>query len=103
MLYSHECLTKIDCTDIENLRIDAHLITGDIIRIEGLEAIELAMSANPSIIEGKRFSFSKGAWIVHNLIGHPLMQLFALCRLYRFAIWIHDKTIPKPKGKYQNG
>lgn len=101
VLYSPGIIQRIDCTEIEDFVVYVHLITLDVLKIEGLEAIEVAMQTKPSIIEGKRFAFKKGAWIVHNLIGHPLMQFFALIRLFRLAIWIHEITIPRPKGKYE--
>ena len=100
ILYSSEVVTKLDCSEIENLKVKLHLLSGDVIIIEGLDAIDAAMEAKPSVIEGKRFSFRKGAWIIHNIFGHPLMQLFALFRLYKIAIWFHEITIPKPRGKY---
>lgn len=101
MLYSSEMVSKIDCSEIENLIVKLHLSVGVIIEIKGLDAIDIVMSAKPSMIEGKRFSFRKGAWIIHNVFGHPLMQLFALFRLYKIAIWFHEITIPKPKGIYE--
>jgi hypothetical protein len=39
------------------------------------------------------------AWLVHNLLGHPVMQLLALLRLYRWAFWAHDATVPQPRGR----
>lgn len=99
ILYSHCSIRKIDCKDLEKLIIYVHLIYGEILKVEGLNAIEIVMQARPSIIEGKRFKFKKFSWMMHNLIGHPMMQMFALMRLYKVAIWIHDVTIPKPLDK----
>lgn len=101
MLYSTETVCRIDCSEIENLIVKLHLISGSVVEIKGLDAIEIAMSAKPSVIEGKRFAFRKGAWIIHNIFGHPVMQLFALFHLYKIAIWIHEITIPKPRGIYE--
>jgi hypothetical protein len=99
ILYSPETIDKIDCNHIENLIVRVHTISGEIIKVEGLEAIEVAMQANPSVVEGKRMKFKKHMWMTHNLIGHPFMQLFAFLRLYKLAMWIHDVTVPKPIGK----
>lgn len=33
-------------------------------------------------------------WTVHNIIGHPLSELFYLCGLTRLSHWVHDVTIP---------
>jgi hypothetical protein len=99
-LYSTDKVSYVDCNQIENLIVEVHLVNGEILTLEGLDAIELVMQAKPSMIEGKRFKFRKGAWIVHNIIAHPLMQIFALLRLYKLAIWIHEVTVPRPKGKH---
>jgi hypothetical protein len=32
------------------------------------------------------------------MIAHPLMQILALVRAYKWAMWIHDVTVPKPTG-----
>jgi hypothetical protein len=37
-------------------------------------------------------------WAIHNLFAHPLMQILAWFRLYKQAIWIHNITVPKPRG-----
>lgn len=98
-LYNEKSIMKIDCSKISNLIIDLYLISNEIIRVEGIEAIEIAMQAKPSIVEGNRFKFRKNAWIIHNLFAHPLMQIFAFFRAYKLAIWIHEITIPKPIGQ----
>lgn len=61
-----------------------------------LNAIEVLMQIRPSALEGKRLRWAKRVWYVHNLIGHPLMQILAMFGLYKAAFWIHDKTVPKP-------
>ena len=66
--------------------------------VKGIEAIRIIMLLAPHAIEGKRLKFKKHSWSVHNLIGHPLMQLFSFLRMYKLAFKIHDMTIPTPKG-----
>jgi hypothetical protein len=39
---------------------------------------------------------SKG-FALHNLVGHPLMQIFIWLHLPTWADWIHDKTLPQDK------
>ena len=34
-------------------------------------------------------------YTIHNLIGHPLMEIAHLCCLRALAYWIHEKTLPK--------
>lgn len=95
-LYSPEHIEKIDCRDIEKMIVYVYIVTGNIITVEGLDAINIVMDANPAMIEGKRFKFKKGMWIIHNMIAHPVMQILALLRCYKIAMWVHDVTIPKP-------
>ena len=33
-------------------------------------------------------------WTVHNLIGHPLMQIFELLGMSKIATRVHDETLP---------
>ena len=33
-------------------------------------------------------------WAVHNIIGHPLMQIFLWLRMQRMAKKVHDSTLP---------
>lgn len=98
-LINSDHILKIDCSNIEKLIVTVHLITGDVLTVNGIEAIELVMKTNPSIIEGKRLKFKKNMWIVHNIIAHPIMQILAFLKMYKIAMWIHDITIPQPNYK----
>lgn len=88
----------IDDTCAEMLLITVHHKHG-VDTASGFYAIELLWLIKPSALEGKRFHWRKHAWSIHNLFAHPIMQLLAYCRLYKWAIWIHDKTAPQPKIK----
>ncbi|HUT76471.1 MAG TPA: hypothetical protein VM285_02230 [Polyangia bacterium] len=68
------------------------------IRITGIDALESAMAMRPSCLEGKRLRWAKHKWLVHNLIGHPLMQLLALVGKYDLAFRVHEATVPMPRG-----
>jgi len=37
----------------------------------------------------RRFRFT-----IHNIVGHPIMEIFALLGMSKAAIWIHDITLP---------
>lgn len=100
IIYGCEVIKSVDCKEIENLTIKVTLFSGDEIIVEGLDAIEVVMQVKPSIVEGKRFKFRKGAWIVHNLLAHPIMQMLSLIGCYKLALWIHEITVPRPRGKY---
>lgn len=87
----------VDLKDLESGQV--HLHTQDRTHtLEGTFAIEALMLLKPSALEGHRLKWMKFAWVVHNMIGHPLMQLLALLRLYKAAIWVHDATVPHPIG-----
>lgn len=67
--------------------------------VHGFPALELVWILKPSCLEGNpNIKFKKHMWSIHNLIAHPLMQILAYLKLYRWAIWIHDVTVPKPIG-----
>ena len=38
---------------------------------------------------------SKYKYTIHNLLGHPLMEIFLLLGMPKIANRIHDKTLPK--------
>src|SRR5690349_945573 len=88
-------IRSIDFSAIESLRVTIIHAEGTD-AAEGIHAIEALMELKPSALEGRRLRWAKRAWVVHNLIGHPLMQVLALLRLHRQALWIHDATVPKP-------
>lgn len=66
--------------------------------IEGNDAIEALMLIKPSALEGRRLRWERRAWLAHNIVGHPLMQVLALLGRHELAIKVHDRTIPKPVG-----
>lgn len=37
-------------------------------------------------------------WAVHNIVGHPLMQVFNWLQLKAFATMVHDCTLPEEKS-----
>jgi hypothetical protein len=38
--------------------------------------------------------FNPFKWTIHNIIAHPLMEIFNLFRLSKIANFIHDVTLP---------
>ena len=97
VLVSEICF--LDGSNFENLEIALHLKNGRIVKVLNHEAIDIVMQLKPSLVEGKKLKFAKHAWVVHNLVGHPLMQLLAFFKLYTWAFWVHEATVPKPLGK----
>ena len=98
-LFPYDQIAEIDYSRIEDLIVTGKLKSGTEFRATNLHAIELVMSIKPSAFEGKRLRWHKFMWIIHNVIGHPLMQLLWLVRARKLAIWIHDSTVPRPVGK----
>ena len=72
---------------------------GGIDVVTGFAAIELLWLVKPSVLEGKWRNWRKHTWVIHNLFAHPLMQILAFMRLYKWAIWVHDVTVPKPTNQ----
>jgi len=67
--------------------------------VEGPEAINLLMQLCPQALEGQQLKYERYAWSVHNLIGHPLMQIFSWLGLTSLGLKIHDATVPNPITK----
>ena len=44
----------------------------------------------------KRFKFTKRfKYTLHNMVGHPLMELLYILGLESAASWVHDATLPQ--------
>jgi len=67
--------------------------------VNGPEAFNLIMDLCPSALEGQRLKYHRHAWAIHNLIGHPLMQIFSWLHLKELGLKIHDATVPNPINK----
>jgi hypothetical protein len=70
---------------------------GEVVTAVGFDAIEIIYALKPSAMEGRRLKWKQGAWAVHNIIGHPVLQILAWVGLKRQAIRFHDWTTPKPR------
>jgi hypothetical protein len=85
----------IDFSQIEQLKILLYT-DGKEFLIEGIQAIDCLMQLRPSALENRRLRWAKNAWVLHNMVGHPIMQILAFFRKYDWAMWIHDHTVPRP-------
>jgi hypothetical protein len=65
--------------------------------VDGPEAFNIIMKLCPEALEGKQAKYARHAWAIHNLIGHPLMQVLSWLHLPALGIKIHDLTVPNPK------
>lgn len=93
-------IARVDGERLEHLEVDLHLVNGEVITAHGIDAVELMMQVKPVMVEGHRLRYGRWDWLVHNLVGHPVMQLLAVFRLYRWAFWVHDATVPRPRGRH---
>ncbi len=98
-IHNVDHIRLIDCADfVETNEVTVHLQVGyEIVRSQ--EAVNLIMELCPSVLEGKQAEYERHAWAIHNLIGHPLMQIFAWLHLPHVGIKIHDATVPNPITK----
>jgi hypothetical protein len=67
------------------------------VELAGADAIDLVMRAAPAFFEGRRFSWVRSAWAIHNLVAHPVLQLLAWTGHVRLGFHVHDVTIPRPR------
>lgn len=86
---------EADLSEIDQLRLTVRH-GGRTTVIEGVPAIEAVMALKPTALEGRRMRWVRHAWALHNLVGHPLMQLLALFRRHDLALRVHDATAPRP-------
>lgn len=97
-------IRSIDFSKIEELKLIIHLKDGTTqITNNGLQTIDILMALKPSALESKRLQWPRFAWAIHNLIGHPLMQVLAFFKQYDLAMRVHDITIPRPLGRKNHG
>lgn len=99
-LIPETAIVSVDTQRLEELEVALLLTDGTTAVAQGLDAIEAVLRLKPSAFEGRRLAFAKGAWVIHNLVAHPLMQILALFGCYRWAFWVHDRTVPRPLGRH---
>jgi hypothetical protein len=91
-------ITWIDCKNyVEFGYIKIYYADKGAEQVNNPEAINVITELAPSILEGEQAKYTKHAWALHNLVGHPMMQVFAFFKLTKLSLWVHDITVPKPK------
>ena len=40
---------------------------------------------------------NKYKYTIHNIVGHPLMEIFYILGMHKMSTWIHDITLPNTK------
>jgi hypothetical protein len=101
-----DIINEITCDDyVEHNIIHVHYKHSDNVTyldgngfecVKGMEAANLIMALCPAVLDGMRAKHVKHSWAVHNLFAHPLMQILMWLGLTRWAMWVHDSTVPEP-------
>ena len=85
----------VACNDfVKHNVVHVYYRSGEMEAVEGAEAINLIMLLCPAVLEGMQAKHTRHSWAIHNLIGHPLMQILTWLGMTKMALWIHDVTVP---------
>lgn len=87
---------EVDVRQLADYRVSVHLKDNRVFDLSGPDAIELVMLTKPSVLEGRRLRWVRHAWAIHNLVGHPGMQILAWLGYTKVGLWFHDVTTPRP-------
>ncbi len=107
-MFIHFSGTIINSDDILEVRYSSfaeegwiHITSkfGKVYLVEGQEAFEVLVRLCPEALEGQNAEEQKGRWAIHNLLGHPLMQIFSWLGFTSLGLKIHDATVPNPITK----
>lgn len=90
-------IESLDCSQLESFEVVATLRSGERVELQGQPALDLVMAVKPSAVEGKRFRFARHAWVFHNLVAHPGLQVLAWLGYPKLGFKLHDSTIPRPR------
>lgn len=99
---SASAVAHFNLVNTDEPRVEVVDTLGGFHEITGNLAIDAVMAYRPSLFEGKRMKWHRRAWLVHNLVGHPLMQVLALLGQKQMALKVHDATIPRPRLRSGN-
>jgi hypothetical protein len=89
-------IRQIDVSRLVHHEVTIHHKEGTFVAT-GADAIDLIFMVKPSVLEGRRLRWVRHAWTVHNLVGHPLMQVLAWMGHPKWGVKIHDLTTPRPQ------
>lgn len=96
-IHNTDTIKSVDCSRY----VDEGFITVHFLyrmeRVNNPEALNVIMELCPAVLEGKRAEYARHAWTLHNIVGHPMMQVCAWFGLTKLSMWCHDATIPRPK------
>lgn len=91
-------IRRIDCEHLVNEGwVLIEYLNGTSERLKGAEAIDIVMRTCPSFFEGRRMRWIRHSWAIHNIVGHPVMQILTWLGMPELGIKVHDATIPTPR------
>lgn len=90
-------IEEVDLAEGARGRVRVRHSGGPIAWAIGVDAHDLVMRLHPSALEGRRLRWVRHAWAIHNLVGHPLMQLLVWLGQPKLALAVHDRTVPRPR------
>ena len=94
-----DSISHVDCKNLTDGYVRVYYVAGNSDLVEGPQAFDLVMRLCPEATEGRAFKCQRRRWAIHNLFGHPLLQIFSWLGLTRLGLKIHDKTVPNPITK----
>jgi hypothetical protein len=95
-LFPLSSIASIDTTLLVSSGTVAVNLKDKTITLSVPDSYDLLMQVKPSALEGRRLRWLRHRWALHNFIGHPIMQLLAICGYGKLGVKIHDKTVPRP-------
>lgn len=99
-ILNSDTIRWIECTNlVQHGYIRIYLQDGSSELVEGPAAFDVVMRLCPEMLEGENAKYKRGAWAIHNLLGHPLMQILSWLGYADVGIKIHDATVPNPITK----
>lgn len=97
-LIPDERIQSVDLSALDDSQLTVSLDNGIQYTVYGHDAFDFVMRTRPESMEGKRLRFARHAWAVHNLVAHPALQVLHWLGLTKLGLWVHDITVPRPKG-----
>ena len=98
-LINSDTIAWVDYRNLPELGyVRLHYTDDEAENVEGAEAVDIVMRLCPAALEGKPMKYLKHRWVIHNLFGHPLLQLLSWLGLTKLGLKIHDRTVPGIKN-----
>lgn len=62
--------------------------------LQGTEAVEALLVIHPIALEAAGARWMKRSWTLHNLFGHPVLEVLARLGFPKLGLRVHDATMP---------